>query len=264
VPQSIEPGGFASSQGATRTLVELGVILLALIGVILTGRLVVGCAAERAALALPTSVDAKVGEAASRAIRAGHGDSSPAPEQAARVEKVFQGLVARLRDEERGTLGTPEVTVLVDETPNAFALPGGQVFVFTGLLDRLGEGEMADAQLRGVLAHELGHAVERHSLRLLARRVAFGVVVGLLMGNGDQLGDALLAGASQLEGLRNSREMETEADDFGVDLLARANLDARGLAVFLEGLETQPVPALLSTHPDPKERAARIRERLPR
>jgi len=261
VSGATKPTGFVASQSTARTLLEFGAILVGLIAVIGVARLAIGAVAERAALALPTSLDAKVGEAASRAVRTAHPSDAATLEQTARVRRVFDELVSRLDAAERAKLGSPEVTVLVDPTPNAFALPGGMVFVQSGLLERVGEGAAGDEQLRGVLAHELGHAVERHALRLLARRVAFGVVIALLMGNGDQLGDALLAGASQLEGLRNSREMETEADDFGVALLGRSGLDAKGLAAFLEGLETQPVPELLSTHPDPKGRAARIREK---
>lgn len=258
--RSNNPGGFSSSQSVRRTIVEFAAIALGLLVVILAGRFVVGCAAERAALALPPSVDRKIGEAASQAFLAGHLGSAPPPEQAARVERVFSELVGELTADQREALGTPEVSLVLDETANAFALPGGRVFVLTGLLELVGEGDAGDTRLRGVLAHELGHAVERHAVRSLARRTAFGLVVGLLMGNGDRLGDTLLAGASQLEYLRNSREMETEADDFGVTLLRKSGHDSTGLAEFLEKLDAQPVPELLSTHPDPGDRAARIRE----
>ncbi len=258
--QSTGSSGFSASQNTARTLVEFGLIIALLLGVLVVGRSVVGCVAERAALALPTSLDGQLGDAAAKAILASHAGTSASAADSARVERVFSELVAKLSEEERASLGTPVVTLLEDETPNAFALPGGHVFVQTGLLARVGAGPEGDSQLRGVLGHELGHAVRRHALRLLARRLAFGLTIGLLMGNGDRLGDALLAGASQLQGLQNSREMETEADDFGVLLLQRSGFDIGGLATFLEGLEGQPVPELLSTHPDPSARAKRIRE----
>lgn len=259
MPRSTTTAGFGASQGTARTAFEFAVIVAALVGVLLIGRSVVGCVAERAALGLPASLDARVGEAAASAVRASHGDEAPPQAAVVRVERLFGELVQHLTPEERAMLGVPRVAVVVDETPNAFALPGGQVFVQSGLLERVGGGVDGDAQLSGVLAHELGHAIRRHALRLLARRMAFGLAISLMMGNGDQLGDALLAGASELEGLRNSREMETDADEFGVGLLRRAGFDASGLAAFLESLGSQPVPALLSTHPDPAARAERIR-----
>jgi predicted Zn-dependent protease len=226
-----------------------------------TGRYVVGCVAERAALTLPATLDARLGEVAARAVEVAHPPQGAPPAERERVTRIFEELVAQLTPEERASLGTPTVTVVEDETPNAFALPGGRVFVLKGLLERVGSAEDGDRRLRGVLAHELGHAVRRHALRLLARKVAFGIVIGLLMGNGDQLGDAMLAGASQLEGLRNSRDMETEADDFGVAVLERLGSSPDGLADFLEGLESQPIPEFLSTHPEPGARATRIRSR---
>lgn len=257
--QATKSDGFAASQRTGRTLLELALLLGALVGLFFVSRSVVGCVAERAALALPPALDVRIGEVAGAAVRKGHTGAAPAPEARARVEGIFNELVHLLTPAELAGLGTPAITVLNDETPNAFALPGGQVFVQTGLLDRVGEGPDGAAQLRGALAHELGHAVARHALRLLARRMAFGLVIGLVMGQGDGLTEALLAGASQLEGLKNNRDMETEADAFGVALMRRGGYEPEGLAKFLETLGSQPVPELLSTHPDPANRAARIR-----
>ena len=115
--------------------------------------------------------------------------------------------------------------------------------------------------LRGVLAHELGHAVHRHGVRGLVRRGVYGIGLALLLGGSDDAITALIAGASQLDDLGYSRSMEEEADRFGVDLLRRTNHSSEGLARFLESLESVPIPQLLSTHPDSKERAKAIRDR---
>ena len=85
------------------------------------------------------------------------------------------------------------------------------------------------------------------------------MILAFIIGEVDELVVMLAAGASELDGLSHSRDMETEADVFGVDLLRRAGHDADGLARFMESLGTQPVPELLSTHPDPLERAKTIR-----
>lgn len=252
--------GFTATQSSGRTAIEIGLILLALLLLFFLGRGVIGCAAEGAAMALPVGVDAQVGQAAAAQVRVQYGAQAGA-EQQARVERIFHELMTEVSSDDKQVLAKARVTTLVNATPNAFALPGGQVFVLTGLLDRAGSGSAGDAQIRGVLAHELGHAVRRHGLVLIARSLAFDIVLGLIFGAGDQLTSTVIGGAARLEGLGNSRDMETEADDFGVALLARAGHDPEGLAQFLESLGSQPVPELLSTHPDPVARAGRIRNR---
>jgi predicted Zn-dependent protease len=260
VAQSTQPSGFSAKQSGKRTALEIGALVVILVLLFFLGRFVVGCAAEAAAMALPVSIDQQIGAAAAKQMSLQHGkDASPA--QQARVQKIFDELMAQVPAEEKAVLAKATVKVVVDATPNAFALPGGQVFVLTGLLDRVGDGVDGDAQIRGVLAHELGHAVRRHGMRLIARSLAFNIALSLLLGGGDQLTGTLVGGAARLESLSNSRDMETEADDFGVGLLTRGGHDTEGLAKFLESLGSQPVPQLLSTHPDPVARAKRIREK---
>lgn len=221
-----------------------------------------GCAgwtAGAVVASLPPSADAAIGKAAAESIRAQR-SAGPAPtnEQTARAERVFDELRRGLTPEEARLLVSPRVTVLGDATPNAFALPGGEVFVLTGLLDRT-KGD--DGQLRGVLAHELGHAVHRHGVRGLVRNAAYGIAFLYLLGDVDGLLATIVAGAAELDELRYGRAMEEEADAFAVDLLRRTGHDANGLAKFLESLEKQPIPEILSTHPDSAERAEAIRER---
>jgi Zn-dependent protease with chaperone function len=256
-PQQPQQQGFA--QSGRRTLVEVGILVLSLAVLFFVGRGCLGWAAERGAGQLPIELDEKIGQAGAEQFRAQYAASSKEPTQSQidRVEGIFAELRDAMTPEETAVLLNPRVTVVVDEQVNAFALPGGEVFVLTGLLERVGDD---DALIRGVLAHELGHAVRRHGVRLLARKAAFGVVLAMLIGEVDDLVVALAAGASQLDGLSHSRDMETEADTFGVDLLSRAGHDADGLARFMESLGTQPVPQLLSTHPDPLERAKVIRQ----
>jgi predicted Zn-dependent protease len=187
--------------------------------------------------------------------------AEPTAQQRERVERVFAELSDALTADEAALLSHARVTVLVDPQVNAFALPGGEVFVLTGLLERVGDD---DALLRGVLAHELGHAVKRHGVRSLARNAAYSLTIGWLLGDLDDMTASLVSGASELDRLSHSRAMETEADDFGVSLLARAGHDPEGLARFLESLETAPVPELLSTHPNSRERAQAVRRHMSR
>jgi predicted Zn-dependent protease len=257
-PAPGQPGGFGQSW--TRTIVEIG-IALAVIALLLVGaRGCAGCAATAIVSQLPASADAAIGKAAGEAMRKQHGlGAAPTQEQIDRVQRIFDELRGGLTKEEASILVAPRVTVVVDTQVNAFALPGGEVFVLTGLLDRVKED---DDLVRGVLAHELGHAVHRHGVRSLVRNGVYGIVISFLLGDIDTVTATVIGGASQLDQLQYSRSMEEEADDFGVDLLQRIGRDPEGLARFMESLESAPVPELLSTHPDSKARAASIREKL--
>lgn len=136
------------------------------------------------------------------------------------------------------------------DTLNAFATPGGYLYIYTGLLLYLdGEDEIA-----GVLGHEIAHADLRHStqqLRQERRRKVFGRLAG---GNRDTL--------SQLLGLRHSRADETEADRASVTYLCGTDYDAAGAAGFFAKLEEeggrQQSPQFLSTHPNPDNRVEEI------
>jgi predicted Zn-dependent protease len=247
-------------QSGRRTIVEIGLLALALVGLFFGLRAGANWLADGAVSGLPPDVDAKVGSAGAQSFRAQYEGKGEVPEAAReRVDRIFAELRGALTAEQATVLREPRVTVVVDEQVNAFALPGGEVFVLTGLLDRVAAD---DGMLRGVLAHELGHAVLRHGMRQLARSAAFSIALGIVLGDVDRLTQTLVGGAAQLERLGYSRGMETEADDFGFELLQRAGQSPEGLARFLESLESAPVPELLSTHPDPKARAEALRERL--
>lgn len=244
-----------------RVAAEIGIVILAIVLLILGARGCAGLAATGIVSALPPSVDASIGKAAGEAMRTQHSaqGAEPTAEEKARVDRVFEELRSGLTEDEKRILVAPRVTVLKDEQINAFALPGGELFVLTGLLERT-KGD--DSELRGVLAHEIGHAVKRHGVRSMVRNGIYGLVIVAVTGDMNDITTTLIAGASQLDSLSYSRSMEEEADAFGVDLLARRNEDPEGLARFLESLEKQPVPQFLSTHPDSAERAKAIRERM--
>jgi predicted Zn-dependent protease len=207
---------------------------------------------------IPPSTDQSVGHAFAEMQRQSHRLDAPVdPAVAARIERAFNDVVAALTPAERAALPGLRVTCVRDDTPNAFALPGGEVFVLTGLVDRAGD----DLALRGVLAHELGHAVRRHGMRRLVGDQFVTIAATVLLGDIAGVSGTMVALASGLEGLRYGRSMEDEADAFGATLLARRGDSVEGLARFLESLGTQPVPSVLSTHPDPVERARLLRAR---
>jgi predicted Zn-dependent protease len=156
------------------------------------------------------------------------------------------------------------------ETVNAFALPGGQVFLTAGLFRRL----HTEGQLAGVLAHEVGHVVHRHSAEHLAKQQFTQVLVGAaaVAGSDDHSSGQQTAAIAALVGdavnLKFSRTDELEADDYGVRALSEAGYDPRALAEVMEILKQasgrSSRPEFLSTHPDPGNRLEKIQAEIAR
>lgn len=246
-------------QSARRTFYEIGAVLL-FVGLLIGG--LRGCAdklTDRVLERLPATVDARIGETAAAAQRARYASTAAPREASERVGRVFSPLERGLTPTERSRLLALRVTTVRDEQVNAFALPGGEIFVLTGLTERLRTDDLA---LQAVLAHELGHAVKRHGVRAMVRAQVFPLAMTLLTGGAGSVGATLVGAASQAESLRYSRSMESEADAFAVSLLSRTGGNAEGLARFLESLGSAPIPQWLSTHPEPAERARAIRLRI--
>lgn len=148
--------------------------------------------------------------------------------------------------------------VAEDAAVNAFAIPGGHVVVFTGLIDAADSAE----EVAGVLAHEIQHVVQRHSLKAMVRQMGWRAAVSLVVGGlgGDMIGDL----ATQLGALKFGRDQETEADRHGLGLLKQAKIDPREMISFFEKLANheQGGFALLSTHPASRERIAALESEI--
>ncbi len=171
--------------------------------------------------------------------------------------------LGRLTGRLAAAVATPyDFTVRVAEVDevNAFAAPGGQIVIFRGLLEAAGSPD----EVAGVLAHEMGHVVERHATEAIVRTIGLSLVFELLVGDASGL-VGLGAGIGEtLLGLSYSRADEAEADAAAVAMLAAAGIRADGLARFLARLEEQggDIPqglAFLSTHPPGRERAEAVR-----
>lgn len=157
--------------------------------------------------------------------------------------------------------------VLDDPTPNAFALPGGYVYVTRGLLALLGSNDELDS----VLAHEIGHVTARHSVNQLSKSHLANRGLGvfrILDPRGRGVG-GFAAGAVQLRLLKHSRADELEADDLGTRYVAAVDGDPAAMIDVLETLRRigeqaghGSVPTHLSTHPDPQLRIDRQVRRL--
>lgn len=144
-----------------------------------------------------------------------------------------------------------------DKTLNAFCLPGGYIYVYTGLIKYLKSGD----ELAGVLGHEIAHADLRHSTQQMTKQFGLGILVSVVTGGDPNLLSQI---GSQLVTLGFSRTAETEADRKAVDYLYATRYDARGVARFFEKLiadeKDGKVPSFLSTHPNPDNRVRTIME----
>jgi Zn-dependent protease with chaperone function len=153
--------------------------------------------------------------------------------------------------------------VVLNKPPvNAFAVPGGFVVLFRGLVDRVATPE----QLAGVLAHEVQHVVRRHSTRALLQHASTALLAAAVLGDASGAMAFGLEGAQALALMRYSRAHETEADVEGHRMLVAAGIDPRGLVEFFQSLERETSlgsSSYLSTHPTPGDRIARL-QALPR
>lgn len=146
---------------------------------------------------------------------------------------------------------------------NAFAVPGGNIYVFSGLLARMD----SEAELAAVLGHETAHIAERHSMEALTRQVGFNIMVSALLGEEAAAWQELLANVSSTMAiLKFSRKDEEESDELGLEYMHSAGYDARGmvdlLELFLELSQSEPsaIEVWLSTHPASSERIRIVKE----
>lgn len=156
------------------------------------------------------------------------------------------------------------------QTINAFALPGGPVFITRALFDKL----RTRGQLAGVLGHETGHVAARHTAQQLAKNklttgVASGAVVGTSDSNDYYRHAAEASAITQLLSLKYTRDDEKEADRLGVRFMSEAGYDPRAMVGVMEILDQASSgsprgPDFLQTHPAPQNRIPLIKEEIQR
>lgn len=153
-----------------------------------------------------------------------------------------------------------QVSVVQSPVVNAFALPGGYVVVYTGLMKKAESGE----EVAGVLSHELNHVLQRHGLERMVKMLGLAAVVSIVVG--DQQGLIGLAKelGLNLVTLKFGREQETEADVTGIRLLSDARIAPDGMIGFFERLSEKDKARveLFSTHPMSAARAERLKAEL--
>jgi predicted Zn-dependent protease len=149
-----------------------------------------------------------------------------------------------------------------DSMINAFAVPGGGVYVYTGLI----LAAQTEAEVAGVIGHEIAHVIERHGAKRMITAWGVEEVLALLLGNNaPRLASLLSELAATGALLKYSRDNELESDREGLEWVMDAGYSPEGLIRFFETMEALSGPMLpqfLSTHPNPGNRVDRLRDLL--
>jgi metalloendopeptidase OMA1, mitochondrial len=250
-PIPARPARVLRRAAARALLLVLGVTLAACESAPVTGR--------NQLILLPESQDASMGLQAYQQIKQQERVSRD-PELNRRVQEIGRRIAA--------VSGQPDwdwqFTVFENDEPNAFALPGGKVGVYAGLF----KVARNDDQLAAVLAHEIAHAIARHG----AERMSQGLLTQLgaaALGAATSPAYAELAAQAATLGiiLPYSRTQESEADEIGLMLMAKAGYDPREAVKLWQNFEAlggaRP-PEFLSTHPSAGTRIERLKELMPK
>lgn len=197
---------------------------------------------------IPLSTEKQLGELALAQVRAqGSLAGSGAAQQT--VQEIGQRLTIGSRYQYRWL-------VRQDDSVNAFAMPGGIIVVHTGLLRQAG----SPGELAGVLAHEVQHVEQRHSLRQMITSLGWGALVAVTIGDISAVAAML---AHQAGAMYFSRDMEEEADRLGVQALQRARIRPNGMLTFFQKMHDKDsdktaTPGWISSHPQTAARVRRV------
>ncbi len=218
---------------------------------------------EEQHIAITPKQEIAMGLKAAPEMAAQHGGLHPDRDAQALVDRIGQKLVQS--SEAAQTEWEFDFHLLADpQTVNAFALPGGQVFVTAALFNRF----ETEGQLAGVLGHEIGHVVARHSAQRIAKQqLTQGLTGAVLVAAGGGGGEAQLAAmVGQMINMKYGREDELQADYLGVRFMSEAGYDPRALIVVMgildEAAGGQAPPEWMSTHPSHGNRVETIQEAI--
>ncbi len=187
-----------------------------------------------------------------------HGGLHPNQELQDLVDEVGFRLVQQSGASDRGW--EYEFHLLSDpDTINAFALPGGQIFITTALFERF----TTEGQLAGVLGHEIGHVVARHGAQRIAKsELTEGLIGAVVVAAEDARAAQVASMIGNLVNMKYGRDDELQSDALGVQFMAQAGYDPRAMIRVMEILAEagggSGQPEFFSTHPNPENRIGEI------
>lgn len=147
--------------------------------------------------------------------------------------------------------------VLKSDEINAFTIPGGKIYIFSGLI----EAAESPEEVAAVIAHEIGHAEKRHVVHKIVKDLSLATVVGVLTGGDPGVITQIL---EQILGTTFDRQAEEEADEFGLSLLEKSSIDPQNLATFFERLNDKDLTynknlEIIMTHPHNDNRIEKVK-----
>lgn len=227
-------------------------VLLLLLGIVIFANVTAPSAAE--AFLISTKQEIDLGKGVAKELEKKYGLVND-PELQARVTRLGMSIVAV---SDRKDLPYT-FKVLNSKEVNALAVPGGYIYLFKGLIDYM----PSDNELAGIIGHEVGHIVKKHTVVQIERSLAVGILFAVLFGSnnsaiiGDLISSALMSGYS--------REAEREADNLGVVHTMRAGYNPYSMLIGMEKLEAMSGKSnygLFSSHPDTESRVKAVREQI--
>lgn len=179
------------------------------------------------------------------------------------VIEAIETILKRFKDALKKDKDQPqynfEIAIIKSSEVNAFALPGGKIVIYTGLIEKSKNVE----EVAGVLAHEIAHVTKRHGLERVISGLGIVVLAQLVLGDISGSLEIIIEGAELISIAQFSQHQESEADAVGFELLKNSAIDPRGLASFFQKLEdsksesnqsAEELIGLISTHPSNNKR----------
>jgi predicted Zn-dependent protease len=237
------------------TVAALVVVLLLAIGFILFTYLVlIPFASEKIAGKLPKEYEIKLGDAVYGSMV-----------EQAKVDTLKSAFINRFFKELHYPSHYPiRITVVKEEVVNAFALPGGNIVVYEGIINRMEDYE----ELAALLSHEFSHVQLRHTTKNMVSSLSGYLLISLLVGDAGGLAAVIAENANRIKQLGYSRELEQEADREGIKLMRQSHIDIEGMKHLFEKLKKEEAkagnmpPAFLSSHPLTDSRIEQVEKEL--
>ncbi len=236
-------------------VILLGIILSLLAVAVFLFKVVIPGIAEYTATKVPKSMEKSIGDAAYESSAESYVEDTI---KGALLQEFFTEM--NLDREYDYT-----ITVLNSETVNAYALPGGRIAVYSGIIDEIEKPEA----LAALLAHESSHVELQHSLKSIFRSLSGYFAVSLVLGDIGGVTAVVFQNINQFQGLEYSRSMEKEADVRALEVMQKSGIDPQGIIQLFntissddENTDTNDLSEFVSTHPLTKHRVEYIQEYL--
>ena len=213
---------------------------------------------------IPEKVDIALGDSLHDMILNQYGlEVSSMPD----MQNFLENCAERLSDPD--SYFEPSITIIENAETNAFALPGGRIYIFSGLINE----SQSPEELAGIMAHEMAHVERRHTMKNLSQAVGavflISTMVGIVGGLEElETAEILLEGASLISILHYSRKMESDADAWALKKIQRERISAFGMRDFFKRIKEENenidsiIPDWASTHPATDERLRNMEAHL--